>query len=86
MSKNTLSDETKSGNIDVPSTTDDMERLAEWEYGDELYGTFSQSLDGWNRYIEDMIKAQGAEDDYYNGNVIYVNTFKKVSEELDKLK
>lgn len=86
MSKNTLSNKTKSGDIDVPSTKDDMTRLAEWEHGDKIYGTFAKSLAHWKRYMDDINNAYGAEDDYYDGNVIYVDTFKPIGDQLKKLK
>jgi hypothetical protein len=82
----TLSNKTKSGDFITPSTNDDMERLAQWEYGDDIYGTFAESLAHWRRYREDIEKAYGNEDAYYNGNVIYVDTFRPIGDQLKKLK
>jgi hypothetical protein len=82
----TLSNKTKSGDITAPNTTTDVENVAKWKYGDELYGTFAQSLAHWRRYRQDIERAYGNENDYYDGNVIYVDTFKAIGEQLKKLK
>ncbi len=66
---------------EVPTTTDDMERVWEWEYGDEIYGTFAKSRDGWKQYRRDMAKAktQKREKD------VYIDTFSSVREQLEYL-
>jgi hypothetical protein len=80
----TLSEKTKSGNFDYPNTKDDMEALDTWKYGVKLYGTFAKSCPGEKRYRRDIERAYGNEDDY-DSNVVYINTFKgNLKDQLDK--
>ena len=86
MAKSTLSNKTKSQAFDWPTTTEDHENMEKWVYGDELLGAFAKSNAGWKRYREDIERAYGNEDSYYNGGILYVDTFKPVAEQLKKLK
>jgi hypothetical protein len=87
----TLSDKTKSGDFDAPNTKDDMDDLETWEYGDEIKGTFAKSHKGFERYRRDIEKAYGNEDDY-DSNVVYINTFstdsidRTINKQLKKFK
>lgn len=71
-----------------PNTTIDMQRLEEWELGDEQpKGSFAKSVGAFTRYRDDMEKGENLDKNYKH---IYVDTLnergKKVSEQLDKLK
>jgi len=86
LAKDTLSNKTKSGDFDWPTTTEDYENMEKWVYGDKLLGAFAKSNAGWKRYRQDIEKAYGNEDSYYDGNVLYVDTFKEIAPQLKKLK
>lgn len=82
----TLSQKTKAQSGTVPTTTTDHTNLETWEYGDDIKGSFVKSLDAWMRYVQDIERAYGNEDDYYNGNIIYIDTFKPLGDQLKKFK
>lgn len=85
----TLSQKTKSGEgFNTVTTTQDHTALEQWEYGDDIRGSFVLSLDAWMRYVEDIENAYGREDEYYDGNIVYIDTFHKdgIAKQLDKLK
>lgn len=88
MSRDTLSQSTKSRTSidDVPSTYDDHLAIQSWKVGDILYGSFAKGLPAWQNYREDIEAAFGNEDDYYDGNVIYVDTFKSIKDQLEEFK
>ena len=85
MAKSTLSNKTKSQDFDWPTTTEDHGNMEKWVYGDELLGAFAKSNDGWKRYREDIERAYGNESEYYK-NIIYIDVFKPINEQLKKLK
>jgi len=74
---------------DVPTTTQDMSNLFKWEKGDRIRGTHAKDSLGMKMYMDDINEAWGNENDYYDGNVIYIDTLdkkKRVSEKLKELK
>ena len=81
-----LSDKTISGDFsDAPNTTDDMEALETWEYGDEIKGSFAKSIGAFKRWRDDVERAYGNESDY-DSNVLYIDTKRPIGKQLDKLK
>lgn len=68
---------------EIPTTTDDMSALFQWEHGDEVRGTQAAKHPGMKRYIEDINKAYGKEGSYKD---IYIDTFKPIGEQLKKFK
>jgi len=85
---NTLSTRTKraASSSEIPYTSEDMTALYSWRHGQTLKGTHALENIGMKNYINDINLAWGKESDYYNGNVIYVDTFKSVPEQLLELK
>jgi hypothetical protein len=85
---NTLSEKTKSGDLtgDTISTDEDMTKVSEWKYGIKLFGTFAKSLGAEARYRNDINRAYGKESDYYDGNIIYIDTFKPIGKQLESFK
>ena len=73
-------------NDDIPRTTHDMSELYKWEMGDEIYGTEAQDSPFVQGYVRDIEEAYGRESDYYNGNIIFVNTMKPVGDQLKEIK
>jgi len=59
--------------------------MFKWQYNEKLYGSRVKASEGMQNYINDIKKAWGKEDKYYKGNVIYVDTFRKISEQLEEL-
>lgn len=81
----TLSDKTKSGSgFNSPTTSTDHENMEKWVYGDEVKGSFVKSLGAWKRYRDDINRAYGNEADYYDGNVVYIDTMKPIGKQLKK--
>lgn len=71
---------------EVPSTTKDMNKLYEWEYGEDLYGTQAKENSAVKEYRKDINTAYGKEDKYKD---IYVDTYTGrilVSKQLKDLK
>ena len=71
---------------EVPTTTKDMNKLFEWEYGDEIYGSQAKDAKDVKTYRRDIESAWGKEDDYKD---IYIDTITGkvlVSKQLDKWK
>jgi len=62
-----------------------MSDMYKWQYNDKLYGSHAKASQGMQNYMDDIKRAWGKEKDYYK-NVIYVDTFRKVSEQLEELK
>lgn len=82
----TLSDKTVSGDFTTPNTTDDMDALETWEYGDKIEGSFAKSIGAFRRWREDIERAFGNESDY-DSNVKYINLFRDtIGDQLKKLK
>jgi len=82
-----LSDRTKTlpASGELPSTKVDMEKLYEWEFGDpEPKGTFARNNAPMRRYRQDLKRGK-AKASSYKHNVIYVDTLKPVSEQLEEL-
>jgi len=69
---------------EVPTTTHDMSDMYKWQYNDKLYGSHAKVSEGMQNYIDDIKRAWGKEDKYYK-NVIYIDTFKSVSKQLEEL-
>jgi len=82
----TLSQKTKSGDFDWPTTSDDHENMEKWVYNEEVLGTFAQANKGWAELRNDIREGRGKDRAYYNGGVLYVDTFKPIGEQLEKLK
>ena len=81
----TLSNKTKSGDFEFPTTTEDMEALDTWKPGNTIGGTFAKSLKADKAYRDDINKAYGREKDYYS-NVLYVDTMRPIGQQLKDLK
>ena len=60
--------------------------MYKWQYNDKVYGSHAKSSDGMKTYRDDIKKAWGKEKRYYKGNIIYIDTFKLVSKQLEELK
>lgn len=82
-----LSERTKSNvaTADIPTTTKDMRALMQWEHGQKIYGTFAKESEGQNKYINDINTAWGKED-RYDQQMIFIDTFKPVGPQLERLK
>lgn len=82
-----LSERTKeaAATANIPTTTKDMKALMEWEHGQKIYGTFAKESEGQNKYIRDINAAWGKED-IYDEQMIFIDTFKLVGPQLEKLK
>ena len=65
---------------EIPSTTKDMSALYKWKCGDDLYGTHAKSSPALKRYRQDINREHG-----FEREDIYVDTFKLVSEELERI-
>ena len=61
-----------------PRTTYDMSELYQWQPGDKVRGSFAKSNVGMGGYIRDIQNAP-SESEYKDK---YIDTFKKVSDEL----
>lgn len=72
---------------EVPRTTKDMSEYFKWEHGDVLYGSFAKKVARKHKYVKDINKKYGKEDDY-NSNAILIDTLsdKGVGEQLKKYK
>jgi len=88
-SENAVKIDTTSGTLRidknvVPRTSEDMSKLYKWKKGaKKLYGTHATREEfGMNQYIKDIESAPN-ELDYKD---IYVDTFKEIGPQLDKLK
>lgn len=85
---NVLSNLTKTtpSSGELSTTATDMTQLFAWEFGDpEPKGTHAKNYAPHRRYRQDM--RRGAfESKRYNNNVIWVNPFKTVSDQLSDLK
>ena len=85
---NVLSESTKTAPLsgELSTTKKDVDDLYTWEFGDaEPEGTHAKNFGPMKRYRQDLRK--GAFDSKrYKHNVIWVNTFKPVSEQLANLK
>jgi len=57
-----------------------MSALYKWECGDDLYGTHAKSSPVLKRYRQDINREHG-----FEREDIYVDTFKLVSEELERI-
>jgi len=69
----------------VPKTSLDMSKLYEWVHGQTLYGTEAKENAAMQEYIKDINEAYGNESKY-NNNMIFINTEKLVSEQLEEIK
>lgn len=69
----------------VPRTTSDMSKLYKWKKGaPKLYGTHATREEkGMNQYIKD-IEGAPTEADYYDGNIIFIDTLKEIGPQLKK--
>ena len=65
--------------VGVPVTSDDMNKLFEWEFGDDVKGTHANAHVGMQNYRKDINKAFGKQKDYKD---FYVDTFKPVGPQL----
>ena len=65
----------------IDSTSNDMNKLFEWEYGDTIYGTHAKAHVGMRNYINDIESAYGKQRDYKD---FYVDTFKPIGPQLKK--
>lgn len=65
----------------VPTTRVDMHGLFTWEYGDGVYGNTANSHQGMYNYRRDIERAYGKQGEYKDK---YLDTFKKISDELDR--
>jgi len=63
-----------------PRTTYDMSKLYQWKPGDKVRGSFAKGNRGMAGYIRDIESAP--DEKSYKSK--YIDTFKKVSEELEK--
>ncbi len=84
-----LSERTKT-EVDISAstfttTTVDMEDLFKWKHGQTLRGTHALEHLGMKNYRNDINAAWGRERDY-DSNMIFVDTFKKVGDQLEELK
>lgn len=71
---------------EVPTTTEDMSALFQWEHGDKVYGKHANSHIGMQNYIKDIDNAWGQENSYLD---IYIDTLRPnvlVSEQLEEFK
>ena len=71
---------------EVPTTTEDMSALFQWEHGDKVYGSRAKAHVGMKNYIKDIDNAWGQEDSYLD---IYIETLSQdvlVSEQLEEFK
>ena len=71
---------------EVPTTTEDMSALFQWEHGDKVYGTHAKAHVGMKQYIKDIDNAWGQENSYLD---IYIDTLREgvlVSEQLEEFK
>jgi hypothetical protein len=71
---------------EVPTTTQDMSALFQWEHGDKVYGTNAKMSVGMKNYIKDINTAWGQENSYLD---IYIDTLREkvlVSEQLQEFK
>ena len=68
---------------DVPTTTDDMTALMEWEHGDTVRGNQAKAHPGMNNYRNDINKGYGKEG---TAKTVYIDTFKPVGKQLDEIK
>lgn len=83
----TLSNKTKSGDFDWPTTTEDHTNMEQWEVGDDLKGTFAKSNAWYKSHSKDFNRAYGNEN-AYDGKILYVDTFHKdgIGKQLKRLK
>ena len=65
----------------VPNTTYDMHKLYTWEHGDKIYGSHAKGSKAMEKYRRDINSKYGKEDDYKK-NTVYIDTFKRVSDQL----
>ena len=64
-----------------------MTNLYKWKHGQVVKGTHANRNLGMKNYRNDINRAWGREDDYYNGGVIYIDTFSSnLAEQLAALK
>ena len=68
---------------ELNSTSDDMRRLFEWKYGDDIsdLGSHAKSYAPHARLRADLARGRSAAK-HYKHNMKFVNTFKSVSEQL----
>ena len=67
--------------VGVGNTSNDMNKLFEWEYGDTLYGTHAKAHTGMKNYINDIESAYGKQRDYKD---YYIDTTKEIGPQLKK--
>jgi hypothetical protein len=71
---------------EVPTTTQDMNALFQWEHGDTVYGAQAKEHIGMKNYVKDINTAWGQENSYLD---IYIDTLRPgvlVSEQLEEFK
>jgi hypothetical protein len=79
-----LSEKTKTAvsSADTPTTEKDMEALMKWEFGDVIHGSHAKEHLGMKNYMSDINKAYGKQS---KNKDIYIDNFKKISDELKTL-
>ena len=67
----------------VPTTTQDMSRLYQWELGDTIYGDHAKHDKAMKNYIADITRADGAQEGYKH---IFIDTFRPIGPQLERFK